>query len=731
MKISASFAICYLLLTICLSSCADIFQDKIPYSGKNESLDSLFRKADDITKLQRPRQIYVTPYYSSTDILLSWTEVKDAEYYMVERAAVSEQDWQRPGYTKPDESEYEDFKRLVYGTSFTDPVLGNPSLDAPEYMYKYFYRVSAFNTTKKYDESDPVYSEGVMLFNAPSGLKASGGTSTTYVKLEWDKTPGAKSYEIFRSDIEDDKYPEPLKVVLANQNWYQDNAVPEQGKDYYYTVVARSTFDKESLRTNPAYGYTRAPGAPSQPTVELAAGSGKGNSTSEIKIKWETSFEPDVYYAVYRYSSVDSSLTKVSGNSQITNNNYIDKLGLKPGIYYYYKVQAIKVEDGKEFKSPFSSSDDLTRSYILSPPDNVIAEKNNNGTVTVKWKPAIGSEENSYTYNVYADKMDNGNFTSLISTAGSAADSEGYICAYIPSGTGPFFRVTTVNSDESDPSIVVSPAPDAAVIQGATQREYFTDTTANSNGVYPVKITWKKPASSDEPAFYHVYRSTKSGSGFSKITDTPLNANGSGSAVYSYNSATGVYTYIDKNDTAKPGRKFYYRVLSLNKLEQGSFYSSEAIGYGALTHETYILEYNKTMGGGALKKLTLMYKPGSTDKMGTETGYGKISGTIYYNVGMSAYVTIKLDNYAEFYIENEPDKPGNEYFILNGNSDTSISNILNQSGSMKGTVTCTGMYPGKIYYDKIEIKGGGAAGGTYGVEPDGGGRKEIGYTIIN
>jgi len=42
-----------------------------------------------------------------------------------------------------------------------------------------------------------------------------------------------------------------------------------------------------------------------------------------------------------------------------------------------------------------------------------------------------------------------------------------------------------------------------------------------------------------------------------------------------------------------------------------------------------------------------------------------------------------------------------------------------------------GMYPGKVYYDKIQIKGGGAGGGTYGVEPEGGGRQELSYTVLN
>jgi hypothetical protein len=73
-------------------------------------------------------------------------------------------------------------------------------------------------------------------------------------------------------------------------------------------------------------------------------------------------------------------------------------------------------------------------------------------------------------------------------------------------------------------------------------------------------------------------------------------------------------------------------------------------------------------------------------------------------------------------------KENGVYFALTGNSNTSAS--MDQSGTMDGTITCTGMYPGKVYYDKIQIKGGAAGGGTYGVEPTGFSRVEVPYNKI-
>jgi hypothetical protein len=199
--------------------------------------------------------------------------------------------------------------------------------------------------------------------------------------------------------------------------------------------------------------------------------------------------------------------------------------------------------------------------------------------------------------------------------------------------------------------------------------------------------------------------------------------------LYNYDPSTEEYTYIDKNETARVGRKYFYRVLSLNQLEQGSFPSNEDTGWGALTHEQYLIEYNKTMSSG-LKKLTYMHKPGSTDKLGTETKYGTISGSIYYNAAMSglgARIIIQLSNYADFYIENDP--INGVYFTLNGNSNTSAN--MSSNGTMDGTINCTGMYPGSVSYDRIEIKGGAAGGGTYGVTHQGFSTKNDPYTVIN
>ncbi|MBR5096429.1 MAG: hypothetical protein IK094_04905, partial [Treponema sp.] len=196
---------------------------------------------------------------------------------------------------------------------------------------------------------------------------------------------------------------------------------------------------------------------------------------------------------------------------------------------------------------------------------------------------------------------------------------------------------------------------------------------------------------------YNIYRSTKPNSGFKKINESPITETS--------------YTY--KDEQAKAGNYYYYRIISLNSLGQGANYSNTDYGYGALTTYQYVREYIKTTLNSQ-KKLTLMHKSGNTAKLGTETANGAISGTLSYDAhvsGVSGRVIMEYKNYADFYIMD--DKSLGVYFLLNGNTNTSAG--MDTNGTMDGTVTVQGMYPGRVSYDNIKIKGGAAGGGTYGV----------------
>jgi len=252
----------------------------------------------------------------------------------------------------------------------------------------------------------------------------------------------------------------------------------------------------------------------------------------------------------------------------------------------------------------------------------------------------------------------------------------------------------------------------------ASRAENISNSKPNSNGVYPVRLRWQRPAGSASPAgaagtsSFHVYRSASADAGFEKISTQPVDR-----------ETGGLFIYIDENPAAIPGKQYYYRVSPANS----AGFSETVMGYGALTPESYFKEYNKTVKVSH-EKLTLMHKAGSMSKLGSEQKEGNISGSFSYNArvaGLGGRVIMTYERYADFYIENNS-RLG-PYFVLNGNCNTSAN--MSQNGTMDGTVTITGMYPGKIYYDKVEIKNGTAGGGTYGVEIQGFPRVELNWTV--
>jgi fibronectin type 3 domain-containing protein len=715
-----------------LWSCENMFQSRVPMNREGTaSLADLFaREEEPPARLSPPAQVYVSRGEFPREIQIAWSSVEWAASYLIERAVIGpdvELTDQGPG------DEYFDIlEPFVTGTSYTDAsiISDPPRPDSPEYRNRYYYRIYAENGEKNIEASPPSAAVRGALFPPPGNVKAALGKSTEHIRVEWNGQAGAVSYFVYRSDEEHGANPYYVGNVPGNQNWLV-NAVSEteQGKEYYYSVVGLSFRGTESIASALAMGYALVEGAPGAPeNAGRAEGSGLGNGTGKIRLEWSAPGEGDFAYAVYRYTSEDATLRLLTGNT--SNTYYEDTRQLLPGIYYYYQVQTlIREEDGGIVKGPVSEP---IKTFILSPPDTIIAEKDEAGTIGLRWLPAINVEEGDeefgglspviYTYQVYGSNDYAGPYAELVQVSGQGGPGpDGYFRAEaLPACS--FYKVETINggfqSARSGLSEAVAPAPAAALIQDASRAANIPGYNANASGVYPVRLTWKKP-DNETPHAYHVYRSTAPDSGYRKITVEP---------VYADTESGGVFAFVDaSNQTAKAGKRYYYKVLSLNMLGQGAYYSDFREGYGALNYEQYMLEYNKTIKSSH-RKMTYMNKPGSTDKLGTETKDGTVSGSVYYNAavsGLGARVILRYTSYADFYTDGS--EALGPYFVLTGDSNTSAA--MDQSGTMDGTINVTGMYPGKVYYDNIQIKGGAAAGGTYGIEPAGFPRSEISWTI--
>lgn len=722
-----------LILFSLFTSCAQMFQEKIPMDTTTQSstLSSLFKEETEITNLSCPSQLFVSQGLYNNKINILWTAVANASSYKIERAIIKTPD-SSGNYPLPEESDFELLNNYIYSTEYTDTIIQNPSYLNEEYSYRYYYRVCAQNpqenleTSEYTDYTSTSYTSCGYLLEPVTTIDAWKGKSLTTIRVTWTKIPNVTNYKIYRTENSQGYNSDLIGTINSNLNFLDDIITEsDQAKEFYYTVYAENSINEFSVASPLALGYSSIEGAPEMPS-EVEILSGQGDSTKSITISWTASTDDTITYTIYRTSSIDSSYTLLK--TGITENSYTDKANLKPGVYYYYYIQAITTEtdangNTTQLKSAISESgpNDETpaKAYLLSPPTEFFIQTGNDAsTLILKWSKAIGNQDiqDSYRYNIYSDSSIDGDFSTLlqtISTQDLSIDENGYL--YTTVNRASFFCISTINSSdlESEKSVIAAPVPDCAVniaVSKAENLSSYCTMQANSNNVYPVRITWSAP-STEAPYGYYVYSSTKPDSGFRKITDQIITET----------------SYIDTSASFKPGIVYYYKVLSLNSLSQGINYSSISYGYGAVTYEQFFLEYNKTIKNSQ-KKLTLMHKSSDTDKLGEETVSGSISGSLNYNAqiaGLGAAITMHYENYSDYYISD--DSTLGNYFVLTGNTDTSAS--MDASGSMSGTVVCTGMYKGTVIYTNIEIKNGGAGGGTYGITLDGfTGQKEISWT---
>lgn len=246
-------------------------------------------------------------------------------------------------------------------------------------------------------------------------------------------------------------------------------------------------------------------------------------------------------------------------------------------------------------------------------------------------------------------------------------------------------------------------ATKAAFIKGVTESE----DAANEHGVYPVLLEWVANGECDS---FSVFRNDVSGNedDWKVIGHVPYRKNADDNRV----------SFVDKNEDAVPNKAFMYKVSS-QKGSKTLQESNVALGYGALTALCYMDTYNESIIASH-NKLTLMHKRFNLAKLGKEAAVGDKGGNLTYHAkvhGFSGLVLMKYDNFEEF-----------EEWTLNGN--TNIKANIRANGKMSSVVECSGMYPGKVYYDNIKIKKGKANGGFYTISREGFPNKTVVWDAI-
>lgn len=265
----------------------------------------------------------------------------------------------------------------------------------------------------------------------------------------------------------------------------------------------------------------------------------------------------------------------------------------------------------------------------------------------------------------------------------------------------------------------------------ASQAEYFSESEINlynskninkvsiNDDILPVKLSWTYTSNNTTldktSSKIIIYFSEKENGPFTQVTELPYSLFSAPSETVK-NSET--FNYFFENKKAVPSHKYYFKISLTDSNNNVIEESNIASGWGALSHETYFMLYNKIITISH-NKLVLMNKKKTLDKLGHEIINGDLSGTLEYKTavkGLGGLVTMNYVNYAD-----------NQDWTINGSMNTKAN--MSANGTMYGTIEITGMYPGKIFYENVIITDGKAGGGTYDVQPLGQNLKQLEYTI--
>ena len=205
---------------------------------------------------------------------------------------------------------------------------------------KYYYRIRAYksvNGKKVYS----AYSDIVNTRTAPLKTKVKV-TLKDYnaLKVKVTSVKGAKTYDIYRSTSKNGKYEKIIELKEAGT--YKD---PElvTGKTYYYKVKTCNSLDRCS-------GYTSPVGlkvVPKTPSIKV-----KSTQTKKVSVTLTPVNGIDglrIYRATSRYGKY-KLIKDVKIDEDLTFNDKTKKYK-----YYYYKVRAYKIVDGKKVYSSYST----------------------------------------------------------------------------------------------------------------------------------------------------------------------------------------------------------------------------------------------------------------------------------------------------------------------------------------------------------------------------------------
>ena len=426
-----------------------------------------------------------------------------------------------------------------------------------------------------------------------TGVKVT--VSGTTAKVSWQKTTGAKGYEILRGTSEEGPFT-VIKTITSGSAVSFSNTGLTRGNMYYYRVVAYDAAKERSAAGEAASAAI----ALKAPSVSLKRSGGTVTLTISRVAGAAT-------YTVYRDNGTGETPVAFEPLTITASSiKWKDTTADARGYYRYYVVA--ESEAGIQATSAVKTTAGTKKAPKLT------LKLSGLTTLSVKWAAVSGATGYRLTL-----KDANGASGSWFYTAEDYEALQGAAVKLTVSPVGTYtVRVETVldgtEEGELSASTVMAVPATGKVKAGMTAPAVTVKKTA----VDTVKLTWKKVVGA---MGYEILRSTAKNGTYERVQDgfvEAQNADGSLPASYSF------------SDVAAPGRTYYYKVVAV-------FTGETALGTASA---------RKTSGVKAVSlpfaKPTVTLKLTSTDQKAIKVSWKAVSGATSYAVYRS---TVKNGTY--------------------------------------------------------------------------------------
>lgn len=416
----------------------------------------------------------------------------------------------------------------------------------------YYYKVKPIS----YDAATGKTTKGA--FSEPEGFKIilnyieqleAKMSSSTKVKLTWDKLKGASSYEIsMKSDLTGDAY----KVVKTTSK----NSFTKSGlaKDTGYNFVVRAYVVKNGVKTyytSSSVSVSTGFSAPRNAVISKQTTSATATSfTSKSTIKWDKVYGA-TGYRVYGYKNGDKVLIATTKKNTYTLSQTVSTTN---GQYYSY-VYIAAYKGSKESDTTYLSSYakptkkdgeyvydyKYIRPYLASVKPTV--KKASATSAKVSWKKVTGAT----SYTVYREAAGSSYYVGE-TTALTLEDKELTVgVAYTYYVTPHNYSINALNSYSS------SDLYKTEYTLGVTKPSVSVANTSSKKAVLTIKDSTKLAKS------FVIYRATSKKGTYKKIATVKAKADG---------TATYTNSKLTKNKT------YYYKVEATVKNQVGESVAS-------------------------------------------------------------------------------------------------------------------------------------------------------------